>query len=103
MPLHFLVATPRKKPLSARPRSRRVLRRYTAKVVHGRTSEDIATTLNSVLEGSPITQVRDSIYLVNVTGRATAPERASIDTLRGKVPFHTLVRDGWQAGRALFF
>jgi multidrug efflux pump subunit AcrB len=48
----------------------------------GVTSEDIATTLNSVLEGSPITQVRDSIYLVNVTGRAKAPERASIDTLR---------------------
>ena len=48
----------------------------------GVTSEDIATTLNSVLEGTPITQVRDSIYLVNVTGRATAPERASIDTLR---------------------
>ena len=48
----------------------------------GVTSEDIATTLNSVLEGTPITQVRDSIYLVNVTGRATAPERGSIDTLR---------------------
>ena len=48
----------------------------------GVTSEDIATTLNSVLEGTPITQVRDSIYLVNVTGRATAVERASIDTLR---------------------
>jgi multidrug efflux pump subunit AcrB len=48
----------------------------------GVTSEDIATTLNSVLEGTPITQVRDSIYLVNVTGRATATERASIDTLR---------------------
>lgn len=48
----------------------------------GVTSEDIATTLNSVLEGTPVTQVRDSIYLVNVTGRATAPERASIDTLR---------------------
>ncbi|MDF0493710.1 efflux RND transporter permease subunit [Bradyrhizobium yuanmingense] len=48
----------------------------------GLTSEDIATTLNSVLRGSPITQVRDSIYLVNVTGRATAQERASIDTLR---------------------
>jgi hypothetical protein len=31
---------------------------------------------------SSITQVRDSIYLVNVTGRANAPERASIDTLR---------------------
>ena len=48
----------------------------------GVTSEDIAMTLNSVLEGTPITQVRDSIYLVNVTGRATTAERASIDTLR---------------------
>ena len=48
----------------------------------GVTSEDIATTLNGVLEGSSITQVRDSIYLVNVMGRATASERASIDTLR---------------------
>ncbi|TAI65644.1 efflux RND transporter permease subunit [Bradyrhizobium sp. Leo170] len=48
----------------------------------GVTSEDIATTLNSVLEGTPITQVRDSIYLVNVTGRATAVDRSSIDTLR---------------------
>ena len=48
----------------------------------GVTSEDIATTLNGVLDGTTITQVRDSIYLVNVLGRATAPERASIDTLR---------------------
>ncbi|HZC94587.1 MAG TPA: efflux RND transporter permease subunit, partial [Bradyrhizobium sp.] len=48
----------------------------------GVTSEDIATTLNSVLAGSAITQVRDSIYLVNVTARATSAERASIDTLR---------------------
>ncbi|MCW1996961.1 UNVERIFIED_ORG: multidrug efflux pump subunit AcrB [Bradyrhizobium japonicum] len=48
----------------------------------GVTSEDIASTLNSVLEGTPITQVRDSIDLVSVTGRATAAERASIDTLR---------------------
>src|SRR5207248_4471237 len=48
----------------------------------GVSSEDIATTLNSVLDGTAITQVRDSIYLVNVLGRATTPERASIDTLR---------------------
>ncbi|MTV16226.1 MULTISPECIES: efflux RND transporter permease subunit [Bradyrhizobium] len=48
----------------------------------GVTSEDIATAVNSVLEGTPITQVRDSIYLVNVTGRATAVDRGSIDTLR---------------------
>ncbi|MBV8574061.1 MAG: efflux RND transporter permease subunit, partial [Acetobacteraceae bacterium] len=48
----------------------------------GVSSEDIATTLNSVLAGTSITQVRDSIYLVNVMGRATSAERASIDTLR---------------------
>jgi multidrug efflux pump len=48
----------------------------------GVSSEDIATALNSVLDGTSITQVRDSIYLVNVIGRATAAERASIDTLR---------------------
>jgi len=48
----------------------------------GVSSEDIATALNSVLDGTSITQVRDSIYLVNVIGRATAVERASIDTLR---------------------
>jgi multidrug efflux pump len=48
----------------------------------GVSSEDIATTLNSVLAGTSITQVRDSIYLVDVMGRATTTERASIDTLR---------------------
>ncbi|MGO9132725.1 MAG: efflux RND transporter permease subunit [Methylovirgula sp.] len=48
----------------------------------GVSSEDIATSLNGVLDGSTITQVRDSIYLVNVLGRATAAERSSIDTLR---------------------
>jgi len=48
----------------------------------GVSSEDIATTLNSVLDGTSITQVRDSIYLVSVVGRATTAERASIDTLR---------------------
>ena len=29
--------------------------------------------------------------------------RVMLDTLRGKVTLRTLVRDGWQAGRALFF
>ena len=48
----------------------------------GVSSEDIATALNSVLDGTSITQVRDSIYLINVVGRATAADRASIDTLR---------------------
>ena len=48
----------------------------------GVTSEDIATTLNGVLDGTTVTQVRDDIYLVKVLGRATAAERGSIDTLR---------------------
>jgi multidrug efflux pump subunit AcrB len=48
----------------------------------GVSSEDIATTLNAVLDGTSITQVKDSIYLVNVVSRANARERASIDTLR---------------------
>jgi multidrug efflux pump subunit AcrB len=48
----------------------------------GVSSSDIATTLNGLLEGTSITQVRDSIYLVNVLGRANAQERSSIDTLR---------------------
>ncbi len=45
------------------------------------TSEVIATTLNSVQEVTPITEVRDSIYLVDVTGGDDA-ERVSIDTVR---------------------
>ena len=48
----------------------------------GVTSEDIAATLNGVVEGASITQVRDDIYLVKVIGRANASERGSIETLR---------------------
>ncbi len=48
----------------------------------GVTSEDIASTLNGVLDGTSVTQVRDDIYLVKVLGRATARERNSIETLR---------------------
>jgi multidrug efflux pump subunit AcrB len=48
----------------------------------GVTSQDIATTLNGVLDGTNVTQVRDDIYLVKVLGRANAGERGSIETLR---------------------
>ncbi|TXM67693.1 efflux RND transporter permease subunit [Methylobacterium sp. WL120] len=48
----------------------------------GITSKDIATILNGVVGGGSITQVRDSIYLVNVVSRAQAAERHSIDTLK---------------------
>ncbi|OWV81968.1 ACR family transporter [Rhizobium sp. R634] len=47
----------------------------------GISSEDIATALNGIVEGSTATQIRDDIYLVNVIGRAKASERDSIQTL----------------------
>ena len=48
----------------------------------GITSQDIANFLNGVVGGATITQVRDSIYLVNVVARAQAMDRNSPDTLR---------------------
>ncbi|MDF2984343.1 MAG: efflux transporter permease subunit, partial [Devosia sp.] len=48
----------------------------------GITNNDIATALNGVTSGQPITQIRDSIYLVNVVGRAEDAERSSIETVR---------------------
>ena len=48
----------------------------------GVTSQDIAGILNGIEGGQAITQVRDSIYLVNVVGRAGAAERSSLDTLQ---------------------
>ncbi len=48
----------------------------------GVTSEDIAATLNGLVGGSSVTQVRDDIYLVNVIGRAREAERGSIDTFQ---------------------
>ncbi len=46
----------------------------------GISSQDVASMLNSVVGGSVITQVRDSIYLVDVIGRARDVERSSIET-----------------------
>jgi multidrug efflux pump subunit AcrB len=48
----------------------------------GVSSQDIATVLNSIVQGSSATQVRDDIYLVDVIGRAAASERGNIDTLQ---------------------
>ena len=49
---------------------------------YGISSQEIASILNNVTGGSIITQVRDSIYLVNVIGRAPEAERTSIETFR---------------------
>ncbi|MCJ2013037.1 efflux RND transporter permease subunit [Methylobacterium sp. J-076] len=48
----------------------------------GVTSQDIAGILNGIEGGQTITQVRDSIYLVDVVGRAQTSERNSLDTLQ---------------------
>ncbi len=48
----------------------------------GLSSQALAGVLNTVISGSPITQVRDDIYLVDVIARATDEERVSLDTLR---------------------
>ncbi|MET3660340.1 multidrug efflux pump subunit AcrB [Aquamicrobium ahrensii] len=48
----------------------------------GISSKDIATTLNGVVGGIAITQVRDATYLVDVVVRAREAERNSIETLQ---------------------
>ncbi|MDK4740314.1 efflux RND transporter permease subunit (plasmid) [Rhizobium sp. CB3060] len=48
----------------------------------GVSSEDIATALNGIVEGSSSTQIRDDIYLIDVIGRAQTAERGSIETLQ---------------------
>ncbi|EIM29444.1 efflux RND transporter permease subunit [Microvirga lotononidis] len=48
----------------------------------GVTSQDIAGALNGIVGGTSITQVRDSIYLVDVVERALFAERQSIETLQ---------------------
>ena len=47
----------------------------------GLSSEQLANALNRVISGSTVTQVRDSIYLVDLVARAKADERSSIEAL----------------------
>jgi multidrug efflux pump subunit AcrB len=48
----------------------------------GVSSQDIASALNSTVGGATVTQLRDSIYLVDVIARAREDERGSIETLQ---------------------
>jgi multidrug efflux pump subunit AcrB len=48
----------------------------------GLDSRMIAATLNSVVTGVPITQVRDDIYMIDVIGRAVAGQRISLAKLQ---------------------
>ncbi|MDQ0561891.1 multidrug efflux pump subunit AcrB [Rhizobium mesoamericanum] len=48
----------------------------------GISSQDIATALNGIVEGTAATNIRDDIYLIDVIGRAQTAERGSIETLQ---------------------
>ena len=48
----------------------------------GVSSQDIATMLNNVVGGSTITQMYDSIYLINVVARADRAERVAMETFQ---------------------
>ncbi|MBV9216001.1 MAG: efflux RND transporter permease subunit, partial [Acidobacteria bacterium] len=53
----------------------------------GLSSAAVAQAINAVVTGIPATQVRDSIYLIDVMVRAEASERMSLDTIRTlKIP-----------------
>jgi len=47
----------------------------------GVSSRSLAAVLNASVTGSPVTQLRDDIYLVNVIARATDDQRASFETM----------------------
>ena len=48
----------------------------------GLSSQALASVLNAVVTGAPVTQLRDGIYLVDVVARATDEQRVSLATLR---------------------
>ena len=48
----------------------------------GVSSQDIATMLNNVVGGSSVTQMYDSIYLINVVARADRAERVALETFQ---------------------
>jgi multidrug efflux pump subunit AcrB len=47
----------------------------------GITFDGVATALNSVVQGAPVTQMRDGTYLVDIIGRAEEGDRDSIESL----------------------
>ena len=48
----------------------------------GLSSEDVSQALNAVVSGTTVTQVRDSIYLIDVVERAMQAQRTSLESLR---------------------
>ena len=56
----------------------------------GLSSQAVATALNANISGTPITQVRDDIYLVNVVIRELGGQSLSVETLR-TLPVSTIL------------
>jgi multidrug efflux pump subunit AcrB len=48
----------------------------------GVSSQDISNMMNNVVGGASITQVRDSIYLVDIVARASRDERLTVETFQ---------------------
>lgn len=48
----------------------------------GLSSQDVALALNGVVTGTTVTQVRDSIYLIDVVVRAERDQRTSLESIR---------------------
>jgi multidrug efflux pump subunit AcrB len=49
----------------------------------GISSQALSQTINAVLTGTTVTQLRDDIYLIDIVARAVPDERAKLETLRG--------------------
>ncbi|HTW71778.1 MAG TPA: efflux RND transporter permease subunit [Acetobacteraceae bacterium] len=55
----------------------------------GLSSQDVAQAMNAVVSGTTITQVRDSIYLIDVVERAVQGQRTSLESIRSlQIPLH---------------
>ena len=48
----------------------------------GISSQALSQTINAVLSGTTVTQLRDDIYLIDIVARAVADERVKLETLR---------------------
>jgi multidrug efflux pump len=51
----------------------------------GISSQALSQTINAILSGTSVTQLRDSIYLIDIVARAIPEERAKLETLRSLV------------------
>src|SRR5712671_2842904 len=51
----------------------------------GISSQTLSQTINAVLSGTTVTELRDDIYLIDIVARAIPDERAKLETLRSLI------------------